>query len=57
MSQGSFIVLLLIMWAVVATFYTVIFNVTAGPERKTKEGAPVQPGEPPKEEHRLPRAA
>lgn len=57
MSQGSFVVLLLIMWAVVATFYTVIFKVTAGPEQKTKEELPAHPGEHAKTEHRLPHAA
>ncbi|HUA22466.1 MAG TPA: hypothetical protein VMB25_27160 [Bryobacteraceae bacterium] len=58
MSQGSFIVLLLIMWAVVATFYTVIFNVTSGPVQKPKESNAVQPAsELTKKEHPLPHAA
>lgn len=56
MSQGSFILLLLIMWVVVATLYTVIFQVTAGPEKKANESAPVRSGEP-RLEHRLPHAA
>ncbi|HTR37947.1 MAG TPA: hypothetical protein VMH80_18690 [Bryobacteraceae bacterium] len=56
MSQGSFILLLLIMWAVVATLYTVIFKVTPGPEKKASESAPVHPGER-RIEHRLPHAA
>jgi len=58
MSQASFIVLLLVMWAVVAAIYTTIFSVTAGPEHKSKESAPVHPPvQPTKTEHKLPHAA
>ena len=59
MSESSFIVLLLILWAVVAFLFTAIFSVGSGAERKPREEAfrPVVPERKPRLEHHLPHAA
>jgi hypothetical protein len=60
MSESSFIVLLLTMWAVVAALFTAIFSVGSGAGPLPKEEETPRPTvrvRKPKLEHHLPHAA